>query len=214
MYQATGLCPVPGDCHLAEYLPWCHDPKARPWEKYDLFLYDWDRAQVERDKMWQSIGALAHGGAPLDGLREAHGEGAAELIEGLLGTEDMFRPAVNIPNKGDIPNLPDGAIVEVPALVGNGNIRGVNTEPLPTIVAELCRREIAVASLAVDAAVTEAIVAMAHSLRLRVVAEGVETLEQAEFLLELGCDELQGYLFSAAVPAEDFTRFLEPRKRE
>jgi alpha-galactosidase len=154
VYQATGLCPVPGDCHLAEYLPWCHDPQTRPWEKYDLFLYDWDRAQVERDKMWQSITALAESDASLDGLRDARGEGAVELIEGLLGSEATYRPAVNIPNKGDIPNLPDGAIIEVPALVRDGDIQGVSTEPLPTIVAELCRREIAVASLAVDAAVT------------------------------------------------------------
>jgi len=124
VYEATGLCAVPGDCHLAEYLPWCHDPQARPWEKYNLFLYDWDRAQAERDKMWRTIEGLAQGSAPLDELREARGEGAVELIEGLLGTEDVYRPAVNIPNRGDIPNLPDEAIVEVPALVGGGESPG------------------------------------------------------------------------------------------
>jgi diguanylate cyclase (GGDEF)-like protein len=65
-----------------------------------------------------------------------------------------------------------------------------------------------------DAALTAAIIAMAHSLQLSVVAEGVETLEQAEFLRELGCDDLQGYLFSQAVPAEEFARFLEWEKCE
>ncbi len=45
VFQATGLCPVPGDSHLAEYLPWCHDPQTRPWEKYHLHLYDWERAK-------------------------------------------------------------------------------------------------------------------------------------------------------------------------
>jgi len=49
---------------------------------------------------------------------------------------------------------------------------------------------------------------MAHSLQLRVVAEGVETLEQAEFLRARGCHELQGFLFSPAVPAAEFERFL------
>jgi EAL domain-containing protein (putative c-di-GMP-specific phosphodiesterase class I) len=57
-----------------------------------------------------------------------------------------------------------------------------------------------------DAAIVSAIVAMARKLKLEVVAEGVETLEQLAVLRELGCDRYQGYLFSAAVPAEDFGR--------
>jgi diguanylate cyclase (GGDEF)-like protein len=60
-----------------------------------------------------------------------------------------------------------------------------------------------------DAALAAAIIAMVHSLGLGVVAEGVETLEQAEFLRERSCDELQGFLFSPAVPPDDFTRFLD-----
>ena len=65
-----------------------------------------------------------------------------------------------------------------------------------------------------DAAVTKAIIAMAHSLQMGVVAEGVETVEQAEFLKALECDDLQGHLMSPAVSAEDFERFLEREKRE
>jgi len=61
---------------------------------------------------------------------------------------------------------------------------------------------------------TAAIIAMAHRLGIKVVAEGVETTEQAEFLREQGCDHLQGFLFSPAVPAEDFSRFLEKEKDE
>jgi EAL domain-containing protein (putative c-di-GMP-specific phosphodiesterase class I) len=65
-----------------------------------------------------------------------------------------------------------------------------------------------------DAALTAAILAMAQSLQLLVVAEGVETIEQADFLCERGCDELQGYLISRPVPASDFVRFLERQKQE
>jgi len=65
-----------------------------------------------------------------------------------------------------------------------------------------------------DRAITNAIIAMAHSLRLRVVAEGVETREQADFLRARNCDELQGYLFSRPVPASDFTHLLEREKVE
>lgn len=51
------------------------------------------------------------------------------------------------------------------------------------------------------AALTRGVVAMAHSLKLRVIAESVETSEQWEFLRELGCEEMQGNYFSAPVPA-------------
>jgi EAL domain-containing protein (putative c-di-GMP-specific phosphodiesterase class I) len=57
-------------------------------------------------------------------------------------------------------------------------------------------------------ALAGAIVSLAHSLQLTVVAEGVETEAQAQFLRSGGCDEVQGYLFSRPVPAEEFERFL------
>ncbi len=65
-----------------------------------------------------------------------------------------------------------------------------------------------------DMAVTAAIVAMAHHLLLPVVGEGVETLEQAQSLMKIGCDELQGYLFSRPIPASEFERFLIREKDE
>ncbi|MFH1090202.1 MAG: EAL domain-containing protein, partial [Pseudomonadota bacterium] len=55
-----------------------------------------------------------------------------------------------------------------------------------------------------DMAIATAIVYMARSLNLRVVAEGVETQAQLEFLRELECDEIQGFLFSPALPADEF----------
>lgn len=53
-----------------------------------------------------------------------------------------------------------------------------------------------------DVAITRAIVAMAQSLGISLVAEGVETAEQLEFLRSLGCEDMQGYLFSKPVPAD------------
>jgi diguanylate cyclase (GGDEF)-like protein len=63
-----------------------------------------------------------------------------------------------------------------------------------------------------DLALTEAIILMAHGLGLKVVAEGVETVDQVELLRLRGCDELQGYLLGRPVPAEEFERFLEREK--
>ncbi len=59
-----------------------------------------------------------------------------------------------------------------------------------------------------DAAITTAITAMGHALGLRVVAEGVETEEQRSLLRKQGCDEMQGYLFSRPVCADDFALLL------
>jgi EAL domain-containing protein (putative c-di-GMP-specific phosphodiesterase class I) len=57
-------------------------------------------------------------------------------------------------------------------------------------------------------ALVRAIVAMAHSLRLSVTAEGVERADQLAFLNEVGCDRVQGFLFSPALPAAAFASFL------
>jgi EAL domain-containing protein (putative c-di-GMP-specific phosphodiesterase class I) len=57
-------------------------------------------------------------------------------------------------------------------------------------------------------AVIRAIASLAHSLQLHVVAEGVETEQQREFLLRIGCSGLQGYLLSRPLPAERATQLL------
>ena len=60
-----------------------------------------------------------------------------------------------------------------------------------------------------DAEIVVAVVGLGRSLKLQVVAEGVETVAQLSFLLELGCPAAQGHYFSPAVSADDFARLLE-----
>jgi diguanylate cyclase (GGDEF)-like protein len=64
-----------------------------------------------------------------------------------------------------------------------------------------------------DASIALAVISLAHSLRMRVLAEGVETVEQYEFLRLNGCDEIQGYYFSKPVPAGELGAMLKAHKQ-
>jgi len=153
IFDAFGVCPATGDGHLSEYTHWTHDPQTRPWEKYGLHLYDWDGAERSRDHMWEEIQAMADG-APITGrLLTGSGERAIPIIEAVLENRNAYEVAVDIPNRGYISNLPDGAIVEVPASVSRFGVNGVGVGSLPEPIAALCRTQLMVASLAVDAAV-------------------------------------------------------------
>ena len=64
-----------------------------------------------------------------------------------------------------------------------------------------------------DETLTKTIIAMAQSLKLDVIAEGVETNDQLSFLQAQHCDKLQGFLFSRPLPVEEFSKLLQERKR-
>lgn len=70
-----------------------------------------------------------------------------------------------------------------------------------------------VATRAEDAMIVDSIIGLAQRMKLRVVGEGVETKEQLAYLSTRGCDELQGYLFSKALPADDFAALLKSGKK-
>jgi diguanylate cyclase len=63
-----------------------------------------------------------------------------------------------------------------------------------------------------DASIVRAIISLAHNLRLKVVAEGVESSEQLEFLKTLGCDQYQGFHYSPALPASQFLALARSKR--
>jgi EAL domain-containing protein (putative c-di-GMP-specific phosphodiesterase class I) len=67
-------------------------------------------------------------------------------------------------------------------------------------------------SNASNAAITSAVIQMAHNLNLYVVEEGVETPEELNFLIEHQCDAIQGYLFSRPLPVVEFEALLKSKK--
>jgi EAL domain-containing protein (putative c-di-GMP-specific phosphodiesterase class I) len=63
-----------------------------------------------------------------------------------------------------------------------------------------------------DAAIVRAIVSLGHSLDLEIVAEGVETVQQATMLRAEGCDEVQGFYFGGPMSAEDLIAFVQENR--
>jgi alpha-galactosidase/6-phospho-beta-glucosidase family protein len=153
VFDAFGLFPIPGDEHLCEYLPWVSDPVTKPWDKYGISLYDWDAWARHRDEGRVELAKMGNGTKPIDFLRDVASEGVEELIGAIAGGGTLRWDAVNIPNRGCIANLPEGAIVEVPGLISGGGVAGEPVGALPEPIAELCRREITVSRLCVDAVV-------------------------------------------------------------
>jgi len=153
VFGAFDLFPIPGDEHLCEYLPWLSDPITKPWEKYDVSLYDWDYWADSRDTDRDRIAQMSAGMLPIDELRHAESEGALEIITHIAGAGTHYHLAVNLPNQSQISNLPPRAIVETPGIVTGAGVQPVVVGPLPEPIAELCRRELAVIRLSVDAAV-------------------------------------------------------------
>lgn len=153
IFHDFGLLPVPGDTHLCEYLPWMSDPIAKPWEKFNLRLYDWEAMAGLRDFSLDRLNEMANGSMTVESLRETDSEGALEMIENIAFAGSHYHLAANLPNAGQVANLPHNAIVETPVHVNGAGIHPVHVGPLPEPIAELCRRELMTAQLSVDAAV-------------------------------------------------------------
>lgn len=153
VFHNFGLFPVPGDTHLCEYLPWMSDPMTKPWEKFNIRLYDWELMAGLRDFSLDRLNEMANGEMTVDSLLETDSEGALEMIENIAFAGSHYHLAANLPNVGQIANLPLGATVETPVHVNGAGVHPVHVGKLPEPIAELCRRELMVSQLGIEAAV-------------------------------------------------------------
>ena len=181
VFDVFGLFPVPGDSHLCEYLPWVSDPATKPWEKYNLPLYDWDLNASVREFEHARLKAMADDEATIDGLKNTDSEGALEMIENIAGAGTHYHLAANLPNIGQIENLPFKATVETPVVVDGDGIHPVHVGVFPEPVAEIMRREVTVANLSVDAAIEGS---REKALQCLLLDPVVNDFEQAKQILD------------------------------
>jgi alpha-galactosidase len=153
VFQDFGLFPVPGDTHLCEYLPWMSDSATKPWDKFNIRLYDWEVMAGLRDFSLDRLNEMANEQSNVESLLETDSEGALEMIENISLAGNHYHLAANLPNMGQISNLPIGSIVETPVHVNGAGIHPIHMGALPDSIAELCRRELFVAQLSIDAVV-------------------------------------------------------------
>lgn len=181
IFDAFGLFPIPGDEHLCEYLPWMSDAVEKPWQKFDISLYDWDYFAEHRDLMWQQLKQDILAGAPPESYTCVHSEGAIEIIEAILTDSNLLWEAVNLPNAGLIEGLPEDAIVEVPAIINKRGIHGQPVGSMPRGITALLQREVVTSQLCIDAVVKGDRTLALQSLLLD---PNVTDLDQAEDVLE------------------------------
>jgi len=160
MFAIFGLMPTPGDSHLCEFLPFVVDPVHKPWEKYGLKLQSWEGNRRRRASRWELARSILSEETPVEKLRDMWQfnileEPVAEMIEAITYNDNYYAQQLNIPNNGGlIPNLPADAIVEVPGVISGMGIQGLGFPPLPDGIAALCRRELELSSIIVEAAAT------------------------------------------------------------
>ena len=160
LFEIYGAFPSPGDRHIAEFYPYFLTEEAEGGKKYGLQLYPEGTIYEAswREKAWQRIMKWTEPGASLDELFERRAPGERSLVMNIITAlarkENKIFEAVNIPNEGFVTNLPRGAVVEVPAVIGPSGTRGIHVSKLPEGVAATIQHRLIQQELTVEAALT------------------------------------------------------------
>ncbi|MHB0879086.1 MAG: family 4 glycosyl hydrolase [Anaerolineae bacterium] len=152
IYAALGLWPTGSEDHIAEWFPYFLTPQTHGGADYNLTTRHTTRAQQEERRALRR--AMANGDSPVDYLLAPSGESVVEIIAGMVGSEPPSNHTVNLPNEGLIDGLPAHAIVELPAYVSGGQVRGLRVGPLPPAITAILNTRTTQQELMVDAALS------------------------------------------------------------
>lgn len=183
--EIFGMMPTAGDSHMCEFLHQAHDPVTKPWDKYHLKLQSWDGNRARRAYRWALANDMVAGVKSVDELRDLDrhdmlDEGIPEMVAALHYGHDHYHPQLNLPNTGQIPNLPLGAIVETPGILSGQGMMPLSFPALPVSIEELCRRELVRTEVVVEAAVSGS---RQLSLQALLLDPMVNDIEQARSIL-------------------------------
>lgn len=155
LLEEYGLYPAPGDRHVSEFFA-RYLNSTRPNGELDWGLQgglDSTREYIgEKNDLWEILRAQAKGEAPLSVGDNQEAERVATITEAILQGPEYLEMAVNLENSGKISNLPDYAVVEVPAIIGPNGINGVEIGALPKDIADLLMNRLEQIELIVEAA--------------------------------------------------------------
>ncbi len=160
MLKTFGAYCVGYDDHIVEYLPFFYEDTE--WEEhgYEGILTRRLRptlAKGDEGKALEAMTLLAESRSqeipfPADDAHPYYAEKPCAVIDALATNRPLYLDAINIVNHGSIDNLPDDAIVDVPAVVVGGEARGIHVGELPMGPMELCRRQITLHEMIAKAA--------------------------------------------------------------
>ena len=152
--ETFGAYPVGFDDHVIEYLPFFYEKDEWKNHNRDSIVDESLLPVIKKGSFGQSLEAMTLIGDakgaylkfpfPKKWNDPYYAEKPCEVIEALETNNLLYIDAINIVNNGTISNLPEDAIVDVPAVVKGGRVRGVHVGELPMMAAELCRRQITI----------------------------------------------------------------------
>jgi alpha-galactosidase len=161
LFRRFGLWPSPGANHYGEYIGWAdefvaselqffYDPMdGHPWQTGDIPEFVYSLSGDKTTRPWRK--PTPEPEDPLSAPLHPSGELAVPIMEAVGCGLERDLPAVNVPNRGAIPNLPDDMVVEVPAVGGADGIHAASMEPLPEAIAAMLRTQGSIHRLLVEA---------------------------------------------------------------
>ena len=160
LLEVFGAYPVGYDDHIVEYIPFFYER-----DQWDEMGYRSNRVHLEQwldtvkrqggDDFTAQVKAVSESQVPFprDERHPYYKEKTCVMMEALETNTPTYTDAINIPNRGCVENLPLDAIVDIPAVAVGGDVRGLHVGALPRACAELCRRQVTIHELVVEATV-------------------------------------------------------------